>query len=116
MFQSFLERTLLWKRDDYTRSLKPIKSPPAGNLPTWSWMAYDGVKSYVQAELDKVDWTKEYSSSFDSGSGALGKRYWEVDGMNRPPIPGLSRVRELDSNKDSLELLKRITFDTPSPE
>lgn len=116
VFQLFLERTLLWKRDDESQSLEPIKFPPARNVPTWSWMAYDGVISYVHAGFAKVDWTKEYSSSFDSGSGAHGKWHWEADGTNRPPILGLSRVRELESNRDSRDLLKRITFDTPGPE
>ncbi|RSL64921.1 hypothetical protein CEP53_003897 [Fusarium sp. AF-6] len=116
VFQNFLERTLLWKRDDETRSLEPIQFPPVRNVPTWSWMAYDGVISYVHVDFDKVDWTKEYSSPFDSGSGAQGKWHWEADGTNRPPILGLSRVRELDSKRDSHELLKRIIFDTPGPE
>ncbi|KAM6510095.1 hypothetical protein FALCPG4_017723 [Fusarium falciforme] len=116
MFQSFLERTLLWKRDDNTNSLKPIKFPPARNVPTWSWIVYDGVISYVQADFDKVDWTKEYSSPFDSGSGVHGKWHWEADGTNRPPILGLPKVKELVLNRGTNELFERITFDTPVPE
>lgn len=115
VFQNFLERSLLWKRADETHSLKQIEFTHQRNVPTWSWMAYDGPISYVQANFNKVDWTNEYSSPFDSGSGAAGKWHWEANGTNRPPILGLSRVRELDRTKNSNVLLKTITFDIPDP-
>lgn len=112
MFESFLERSLLWKRAD-TSALKLIKFPPERNVPTWSWMAYDGVISYVEADFNKVDWTNEYSSPFDSGSGARGKWHWEADLSNRPPTLGLKNVRRLKTSMSTDELSKTISLDIP---
>ncbi|RBA09665.1 hypothetical protein FPRO05_05601 [Fusarium proliferatum] len=108
MFQLFLERSLLWKKADDTRPLSRIEFPLARNVPTWSWMAYDGVISYVEVEFDKVDWTNEYSSPFDSGSGARGKWHWEADGTNRPPVLGLKKVRHFKVGS----LPRTISLDT----
>jgi hypothetical protein len=107
VFQSFLERNLLWKKGDETQPLKRIQFPLGRNVPTWSWMAYDGVISYVDVDFGKVEWTNEYSSPFDSGSGAKGKWHWEANGTNRPPVLGLKRVRQL---KDG-ELPPTISLD-----
>ncbi|KAF4973924.1 hypothetical protein FZEAL_9110 [Fusarium zealandicum] len=113
IFQTFLERSLLWKRSDNTPSLKLINYTTDRNVPTWSWMAYDGVISYVQADFDKVNWQKDFSSPFDSGSGAQGKWHWEADGTNRPPILGLSKVRGLVSTEHRDDLFRTISFDIP---
>ncbi|VTO94283.1 unnamed protein product [Fusarium graminearum] len=109
IFQIFLERGLLWKKSDETGSLKPINFPPERNVPTWSWMAYDGVISYVEVDFDKVDWTNEYSSPFVSDSAAKGKWHWEADGTNRPPVLGLRKVRQLKGD----ELPETISLDVP---
>ncbi|KAF5666823.1 serine threonine kinase [Fusarium circinatum] len=111
VFENFLERSLLWKKDDSTGSLRLIKFPKDRNVPSWSWMAYDGIISYVQADFDKVDWTKEFSSPFDSGSGAAGKWYWEADKTNRPSVLALKKVRQLKSLPTN-EAAKMISFDT----
>ncbi|KAM0490779.1 hypothetical protein ACHAP8_011247 [Fusarium lateritium] len=95
VFQMFLERSLLWKKSDESHTLERIKFPIERNVPSWSWMAYEGVISYVQVDFDKVDWTNEFSSPFDSGSGAKGKWHWEADGTNKPPVLGLRKVRQM---------------------
>jgi hypothetical protein len=111
VFQAFLERGLLWKRPDKAPFLKPINFPPQRNVPTWSWMAYDGIISYVEVDFDRVNWTKEYSSPFATQSAAYGKWHWEADGTNRPPMLGLSRVREMNLAQSRDDLFKTITFD-----
>ncbi|KAM5365676.1 hypothetical protein ACJA88_012412 [Fusarium oxysporum] len=111
VFETFLERSLLWKKVDTTGSLRLIKFPKDRNVPSWSWMAYDGVISYVEADFNKVAWTKEYSSPFDSGSGAAGKWYWEADKTNRPSVLALKKVRELKSVPTN-EAASTISFDT----
>ncbi|KAJ4089778.1 hypothetical protein NW769_013220 [Fusarium oxysporum] len=111
VFETFLERSLLWKKVDTTGSLRLIKFPKDRNVPSWSWMAYDGVISYVEADFNKVAWTKEYSSPFDSGSGAAGKWYWEADKTNRPSVLALEKVRELKSLPTN-EAARTISFDT----
>ncbi|WKT38280.1 Protein kinase domain [Fusarium oxysporum f. sp. vasinfectum] len=111
VFETFLERSLLWKKVDTTGSLRLIKFPKDRNVPSWSWMAYDGVISYVEADFNKVAWTKEYSSPFDSGSGAAGKWYWEADKANRPSVLALEKVRELKSLPTN-EAARTISFDT----
>ncbi|EWY80752.1 hypothetical protein FOYG_16677 [Fusarium oxysporum NRRL 32931] len=111
VFETFLERSLLWKKVVTTGSLRLIKFPKDRNVPSWSWMAYDGVISYVEADFNKVAWTKEYSSPFDSGSGAAGKWYWEADKTNRPSVLALKKVRELKSVPTN-EAASTISFDT----
>ncbi|KAK7425722.1 hypothetical protein QQZ08_007821 [Neonectria magnoliae] len=113
VFKNFLERSLLGRRAEETPSLHPIEFPPDRNVPTWSWMAYIGAISHVQADFNRVDWSYEYSSSFDSGSGNQGKWHGEADGTNRPPILGLRRATKLDSTKDGGELFERVYFDIP---
>lgn len=111
VFQAFLERGLLWKRHSKTLFLKPINFPQQRNVPTWSWMAYDGVISYVEVDFDKVNWTKEYSSPFATQSAAYGKWHWEADSTNRPPMLGLSKVREMNLAQSREELFKTVAFD-----
>ncbi|KAH6950159.1 hypothetical protein DER45DRAFT_619888 [Fusarium avenaceum] len=111
VFQAFLERGLLWKRPDKTPFLKHINFPQQRKVPSWSWMAYDGLISYVEIDFDEVDWTKEYSSPFATQSAAYGKWHWEADGTNRPPMVGLTKVREMNLVQSKDELFKTITFD-----
>ncbi|CAJ0550130.1 Ff.00g100600.m01.CDS01 [Fusarium sp. VM40] len=111
VFQAFLERGLLWKRPDKTPFLKNINFPQQRNVPSWSWMAYDGLISYVEVDFDEVDWTKEYSSPFATQSAAYGKWHWEADGTNWPPMVGLTRAREMNLAQSRDELFKTITFD-----
>ncbi|KAF5694453.1 serine threonine kinase [Fusarium denticulatum] len=110
-FPTLLDRSLLWKKADDSSQLKLIKFSAERNVPTWSWMAYDGVISYVEADFNKVDWTNEYSSPFDSGSGAREKWHWEADGTNRPPTLGPKKVRELKMSPNSDGLFETLSFD-----
>ncbi|KAG5661964.1 hypothetical protein KAF25_004203 [Fusarium avenaceum] len=111
VFQAFLERGLLWKRPSKTPFLKHINFPQQRNDLSWSWMAYDGLISYVEVDFDEVDWTKEYSSPFATQSAAYGKWHWEADGTNRPPMVELTKVREMNLAQSRDELFKTITFD-----
>jgi hypothetical protein len=94
-----------------TLFLKPVNYPQQRNIPTWSRMAYDGVISYVKIDFEKVNWTKEYSSLFATQSAASEKWHWEADGTNRPPMLGLSKVREMNLAQSRDELFEIIIFD-----
>ncbi|KAM0206768.1 hypothetical protein ACHAQI_007993 [Fusarium lateritium] len=111
VFEDFMERGLLWKRPSESSFLKPINFPKERNVPTWSWMAYDGLITYVEVDFDKVNWTGEISSPFATQSAAYGKWHWEADGTNKPPILGLSRVRGFNLTQSKDKLFKTITFD-----
>ncbi|KAM0237420.1 hypothetical protein ACHAP5_009050 [Fusarium lateritium] len=111
VFEAFLERGLLWKRPGGSSFLKPINFPKERNVPTWSWMAYDGLITYVEVDFDKVNWNREVSSPFATQSAAYGKWHWEADGTNKPPILGLLRVRGLNLTQSKDTLFETITFD-----
>lgn len=118
IFEQYLMRNLLWQRADGS-SLSPIKFPPERNVPSWSWMAYAGGISYLPVDFDKVNWSQDLRSPFDSGSGQLGKRHWEANGSNKQPIIPVSRARKLSAALSEVELRVRIRFDLeyapPSP-
>ncbi|KAK0619713.1 heterokaryon incompatibility protein-domain-containing protein [Immersiella caudata] len=57
----FFGRGLLWKRDENVprNVMRPIEvSLHKGSyyVPTWSWMAYEGVITFMDAPLDTVEW------------------------------------------------------------
>jgi len=59
----FFGRSVLWKRDETVagnREMRPIVFPPRDRrsfyVPTWSWMAYEGVISFMELPFDGVEW------------------------------------------------------------
>lgn len=58
LFETFWGRCLLWRRAE---GAEPLKKIPHGTHtrkipPTWSWMAFDGVVSFIEPEGGQVDW------------------------------------------------------------
>ncbi|KAF5003962.1 hypothetical protein FDECE_9525 [Fusarium decemcellulare] len=67
--QLYLGRTLLWKRGQST-TLRKIDFPPEQKfqVPSWSWMAYNGNIDFVDAPFDEVDWSENLESPWVSAS------------------------------------------------
>jgi hypothetical protein len=57
VFQLYFPRSLLWMRDS-TTALTKIDFPPDQKfqVPSWSWMAYNGSISFVNAPFEGVNW------------------------------------------------------------
>lgn len=69
---SLLPRSLLWRRTDPEQGLKPLRRIlPEGQLPSWSWMAYDGPIDYLDVPFGEVDWFEGDIVSPWSGNGAV---------------------------------------------
>lgn len=68
---SLLPRGLLWRRTDSEAGLKPLRRIlPEGQLPSWSWMAYDGPIDYLDVPFGEVHWFAGDIVSPWSGNGA----------------------------------------------
>ena len=59
----FFGRSLLWKRDgnaEGNEAMKTIEFPVGDrryyHVPTWSWMAYEGVIGFLEIPFDGVEW------------------------------------------------------------
>ncbi|KAH7394716.1 heterokaryon incompatibility protein-domain-containing protein [Pyrenochaeta sp. MPI-SDFR-AT-0127] len=57
VFESYLHRSLLWERSEDTR-MKRILYPTDRGVPSWSWMAYEGLIKYVPIPFSGVEWHK----------------------------------------------------------
>lgn len=69
---SLLPRSLLWRRTEPEEGLKPLRRIlPEGQLPSWSWMAYDGPIDYLDVPFGEVDWFEGDIVSPWSGNGAV---------------------------------------------
>jgi hypothetical protein len=58
LFETFWGRCLLWRRAD---GVEPLKKIPRGTHarkipPTWLWMAFESVISFIEPEGGQVDW------------------------------------------------------------
>ncbi|OCK74561.1 HET-domain-containing protein [Lepidopterella palustris CBS 459.81] len=56
VFQCYLHRSLLWHRSG-SRNLKQIQYPKSREVPSWSWMAYDGEIRYMNIPFNEVEWS-----------------------------------------------------------
>ncbi|KAK7404072.1 hypothetical protein QQX98_010158, partial [Neonectria punicea] len=67
VFQLYLGRTLLWKRDS-DKALRKIDFPPEQKfqVPSWSWMACSGPIDFVDTPFKEVDWNKDLGSPWAS--------------------------------------------------
>lgn len=111
IFERYLERSLLWKRSERNH-FAPIDYPPGKAVPSWSWMAYDGLISYLDVPFDEVNWSKDYESPF-AQNGENKKIFWEANGTD--PIPSLKseKARRLVPNRDEP---CQMFFDQAGPE
>ncbi|KAK4170663.1 heterokaryon incompatibility protein-domain-containing protein [Triangularia setosa] len=62
--RSLLPRSLLWRRGAEEAKLNRVdfsqaKQTEGKNLPSWSWMAYDGAIDYLDLPLGGVDWRND---------------------------------------------------------
>jgi hypothetical protein len=59
--RSLLSRSLLWRRGKEVTTLERIPPEVQGavQLPSWSWMAYDGAIDFVDLPLGGVDWQED---------------------------------------------------------
>ncbi|KAJ4328819.1 hypothetical protein N0V84_000606 [Fusarium piperis] len=112
IFQAFFERSLLWQRPE-SGSLARITYPGDRNVPSWSWMTYEGSITYVDAPFDEVDWTRDYESPFKADTE---RRYWEANGSNPTPVLKSQSARRFSSSADPNGVLERIRFDLKTSE
>ncbi|KAB8303107.1 hypothetical protein EYC80_004558 [Monilinia laxa] len=58
LFKTYWGRCLLWRRADESTPLKKIPQGQSSRKvpPTWSWMAFEGVISFIEPEGGQVDW------------------------------------------------------------
>jgi hypothetical protein len=84
--RSLLCRSLLWQRGNDEISLRKITFPPERNMnvPTWSWMAYEGGIDFLDLPLGGVEWQKEE--------------------IHSPWIPDASQVYHTTDSRGSIEL------------
>lgn len=59
VFERFLHRSLLWQRPEPAK-LKRIRYPDDdAEVPSWSWMAYDGRIKYLDIDPERVEWSED---------------------------------------------------------
>ncbi|KAF6839177.1 serine/threonine protein kinase [Colletotrichum plurivorum] len=104
VFNAYLQRSLLWQRDD--AAFEPIPYQKDRQVPSWSWMTYSGRISYVEAPFDRVDWTNDIVSPFISESGH--KQHWKVGQQGGDQVIH-AIARKFTMNR--VELMKRVKFD-----
>lgn len=106
VFDTFLARSLLWKRGG--NEMSRISYPSWRTIPSWSWMAYDGRITYVDVPFGQVHWLREMKSPFaqdppgstDNGNGRI------------PPFELLATATDL-SQASPRRALNNVTFDLP---
>lgn len=58
VFEKYLHRSLLWQRPEPAK-LKRISYSGDMEVPSWSWMAYDGKIKYLNIDSDFVEWSED---------------------------------------------------------
>ncbi|KAF4634558.1 hypothetical protein G7Y89_g3549 [Cudoniella acicularis] len=56
IIKCYLHRSILWRRAG-DKMMKRIAYPPQREVPSWSWMAYEGGISYMDIPPKQVEWT-----------------------------------------------------------
>ncbi|CCF40692.1 hypothetical protein CH063_00363 [Colletotrichum higginsianum] len=106
IFERYLHRSLLWQRDSES-ALVHITHPPGRHIPSWSWMAYSGRISYLEAPFDRIEWQDHVQSPLTSESGL--KQHWKADQVSVVSHTLRGPMRKL--KLEATELDERITFD-----
>jgi hypothetical protein len=74
VFGYFPHRSLLWQRSGDTM-MSRIRHSTVVELPSWSWMAYDGEISYMDIPSGQVEWSNavrsDIASELNGGDGDL---------------------------------------------
>lgn len=110
IFETYLERSLLWVRPK-DGVLTPINYSPDKDVPSWSWMKFEGSITYIEAPFEKVNWTKDYESPFREGHGSEVKHFWEASGTSPTPVLR-SKVRRFHLPQSTSKVMEGITLDT----
>ncbi|KAK1959985.1 HET-domain-containing protein [Colletotrichum sublineola] len=106
IFERYLHRSLLWQRESDSPLVR-ITDPPGTHIPSWSWMAYSGRISYLEAPFDGINWQDYVQSPLTSESGV--KQHWKADQISIVGYMLRGPMRKL--NLEATELGGRITFD-----
>lgn len=72
--ESYLGRSLLWRRSVDERTMVRITFDPATvtPVPSWSWMAHRGAIDYMELPFDGVDWERmEITSTWRTGDDGV---------------------------------------------
>ncbi|KAK1621820.1 hypothetical protein BDP81DRAFT_511094 [Colletotrichum phormii] len=69
VFQSNFHRDLLWQRRNMGTTLQRITFPPKEEVPSWSWMAFDGETRYMDVAFGDIDRAKILSPFEQSSDG-----------------------------------------------
>lgn len=65
IFQSNFHRGLLWHRHHGRPTLERIRFEKSVQIPSWSWMAFDGEIRYMNAPMGRVVWNKDVVCPFE---------------------------------------------------
>jgi hypothetical protein len=66
IFDEYLDRSLLWQRASL--EMRRITYASQRKVPSWSWMAYSGLITYVDIPFGQVDWYHDVQSPFQQGT------------------------------------------------
>ncbi|KAJ8133056.1 hypothetical protein O1611_g567 [Lasiodiplodia mahajangana] len=89
IFRLYLHRCLLWKKSE--NNMKPIVPYPGEEIPSWSWMAYEGGIRYIDAPGSDVDWMDDLK--------------WPI---SFPKVEDISSRGSTQQSKDDEKLLLEI--------
>lgn len=112
IFEAYLERSLTWVRARDS-TLTPIDYRAGRNVPSWSWMTYEGRISYLEAPFDKVAWTKDCLSPFMSD---IDQTFWDANGNYPTPTLISKSARRFSPTSVNILDQRTITLDQPSPD
>jgi hypothetical protein len=106
-FECFLHRSLLWQRSGNKR-MNRIKFPAGREVPTWSWMSYDGEISYMKIEFSRLGWSDvvELSGAVGCFSSELKALVGEFFRCKIEPHPETTECAILDEEGDKRGWLK----------
>lgn len=90
---SYLGRSLLWSRASDQPSMKRIQfcSKSTIQVPSWSWMSYEGGIDYLDAPFNQVDWEMEGIQSPWSQKLAQQSSWHTADRSGRTMLTAVAR-------------------------
>ncbi len=107
VYESYLQRGLLWKRPDDSL-LTPIQYPPDRHVPSWSWMSCSGGITYMNIPFNGAEWTNDVTSPFQYGTNGGNLRDRETNtGMTGLEL--VATARKLNTLQG--DILTGVVFD-----
>ncbi|KAK1777130.1 HET-domain-containing protein [Copromyces sp. CBS 386.78] len=112
--QSLLPRSLLWQRDSRFPTLEKIDKI---NVPTWSWMAYQGGIDYMDVPLGGVDWDPNVTEIKGNWNGTTGHtEQMELNAKTRDFEMGRLGTSEFDIVFDIPRKHERLAMTEGAPQ